>query len=60
MGAARMLFDHLVTGGVIAHNSAFWLGKGKTPVLQDGERVPCDAAAVYGLTEIAITPPPAE
>jgi hypothetical protein len=40
MAAVRMLFDHLVTGGVLAHNPALSvkaprqkLGKGKTPVL---------------------------
>ena len=40
MAAVRMLFDHLVTGGVIEHNPALSvkaprqkLGKGKTPVL---------------------------
>jgi site-specific recombinase XerD len=40
MAAVRMLFDHLVTGGVLEHNPALSvkaprqkLGKGKTPVL---------------------------
>ena len=40
MAAVRMLFDHLVTGGVLEHNTALSvkaprqkLGKGKTPVL---------------------------
>jgi site-specific recombinase XerD len=40
MAAIRMLFDHLVTGGVLEHNPALSvkaprqkLGKGKTPVL---------------------------
>src|SRR5262245_37725440 len=40
MAAIRMLFDHLVTGGVLEHNSALSvkaprqkLGKGKIPVL---------------------------
>src|SRR5262245_4590021 len=40
MAAIRMLFDHLVTGGVLKHNPALSvkaprqkLGKGKTPVL---------------------------
>ena len=40
MVAIRMLFDHLVTGGLIEHNPALSvkaprqkLGKGKTPVL---------------------------
>jgi len=40
MAAIRMLFDHLVTGGVLEHNPALsanapreMLGEGKTPVL---------------------------
>jgi len=40
MAAIRMLFDHLVTGGVLEHNPALSvkaprqkLGKGKTPIL---------------------------
>jgi site-specific recombinase XerD len=40
MAAIRMLFDHLVTGGVLEHNTALSvkaprqkLGKGKTPIL---------------------------
>jgi site-specific recombinase XerD len=40
MAAVRMLFDHLVTGGVLEHNPALSvkaprqkLGKGKTPIL---------------------------
>jgi site-specific recombinase XerD len=44
MAAIRMLFDHLVTGGVLEHNPALSvkaprqkLGKGKTPVLRAEE-----------------------
>src|SRR5262249_15869284 len=44
MAALRMLFDHLVTGGVLEHNPALSvkaprqkLGKGKTPILTTEE-----------------------
>src|SRR5215510_13016360 len=46
MAAIRMLFDHLVTGGVLEHNPALSvkaprqkLGKGKTPILTAEKRL---------------------
>jgi hypothetical protein len=46
MAAIRMLFDHLVTGGVLEHNPALSvkaprqkLGKGKTPILTTEKRL---------------------
>ena len=50
MAAVRMLFDHLVTGGVLEHNPALSLkalrqklGKGKTPVLTPRRPASCCA-----------------
>ena len=50
MAAIRMLFDHLVTGGVLEHNPALSvkvprqkLGKGKTPCCRPRKPASCCA-----------------
>jgi len=64
MAAIRMLFDHLVTGGVLEHNPALSvkaprkkLGKGKTPILtaeEAGDRLrSIDTHSVLGLRDRA-------
>jgi len=65
MAAVRMLFDHLVTGGVLEHNPALSvkasrqkLGKGKTPVLtaeEAGELLrSIETVSVVGLRDRAL------
>jgi site-specific recombinase XerD len=65
MAAIRMLFDHLVTGGVLEHNPALSvkaprqkLGKGKTPVLTAEEAGDLlrsmETATIVGLRDRAL------
>src|SRR5262245_19964130 len=65
MAAIRMLFDHLVTGGVLEHNPALSvkaprqkLGKGKTPILTAEEAGDLlhsiDSGSITGLRDRAL------